>query len=171
MQNSAMSYYEELLTLGSHLREDERIALYKFLLRSKREVYITDARELLISRSLRREIANGDILYTLTDQVLSYSAKMKNESAFIENLRSLQLSKIPKLKVNKIVKFFAQSEVDVIWNYPIQGENSEEEGSFSIISIPYFDLRYYSERRSRVFGFINKLRSTDSKILDLLKTP
>ena len=38
---------------------------------------------------------------------------------------------------------FAQSEVDVIWNYPAPSAQQEEEGNFSIISIPYFDLQIY----------------------------
>ena len=170
MQNSGVSLYEELLTLGSHLRETERVTLYKFFLLSKRENYLSAARELLTAHELRREIANGEILYTLSGNFLTYSAKRKNELDYIENLRTLKLSKISKFRISSIVKFFAQSEVDVIWNYPLQGDEPEEEASFSIISVPFSDFRYYSESRSRVVGFINKSKFVDSEILHLLKT-
>lgn len=165
-----MSLYEELLTLGSDLRETERVALYQFLLSSKREKYLLDAQELMSSHTLKREIANGEIRYSLNGTELTYSAKKKGESGYLENLRSLRLSKFSKLRLRKIVKFLAQSEVDVIWNYPAQADESQEEGSFSIISIPYFDLRYYSENRSRVIGFFNKMKSVDSEILSQLKS-
>ena len=165
-----MSYYEELLTLGSHLRETERVTLYKFFLISKRENYLSAARELLSAHALKREIANGEILYTLSGNLLTYSAKRKNESDYIQDLRTLKLSKISKIRINSIVKFFAQSEVDVIWNYPLQGDEPEDEGSFSIIAVPFSDFRYYSESRSRVVGFFNKSKFVDSEILDLLKT-
>ena len=165
---SHLSFYEELLTLGSHLRETERVALYKFLLRSKRKGYHSDARELMSAQALKKEIANGEILYSVNGDVLNYSARRKGETGYIENLRTLELSKIPKFRINKIVKFFAQSEVDVIWNYPVQGQDLEEEGSFSILSIPYFDLRYYSEGRGRIEGLINKLKFNETKILQKL---
>ena len=163
-----MSFYEELLTLGSHLRETERVALYKFLLRSKREGYLSDARELMSTHSLKKEIANGEILYSVSGDVLNYSARRKGETGYLENLRTLELSKISKFRINKIVKFFAQSEVDVIWNYPVHGQEIEEAGSFSIRSIPYFDLRYYSEGRGRIEGLINKLKFNETEILQKL---
>ena len=164
-----MSLYEELLTHGSHLHEAERIALYKFLLESKHEVYLSDAREIIRARTLKREVANGEILYSLNEKWISYSAKKRGAIDYLENLRSLKLKGFPKFQIRKIVKFFAQSEVDVIWNFPLQGENSPEPGSFSIISLPYFDLRYYSTRRSRILGLINKIKSDDSEILQQLR--
>jgi hypothetical protein len=164
-----MSLYEELLTHGSHLHEAERIALYKFLLESKHEVYLSDAREIIRAKTLKREVANGEILYSLNKSWISYSAKKRGEIDYLENLRSLRLKGFSKFQIRKIVKFFAQSEVDVIWNFPLQGKNSLEPGSFSIISLPYFDLRYYSTRRSRVLGLINKIKSDDSEILQQLR--
>ena len=163
-----MSFYEELLTLGSHLRETERVALYKFLLRSKREGYLSDARELMSTHSLKKEIANGEILYSVSGDVLNYSARRKGDAGYLENLRTLELSKISKFRINKIIKFFAQSEVDVIWNYPVHGQEIEEVGSFSIRSIPYYDLQYYSEGRSRIEGLINKLKFKETEILQKL---
>jgi hypothetical protein len=78
--SSYLSFYEELPTLGSHLRETERVALYKFLLRSKRTGYHSDARELMSAHALKKEIANGEILYSVNGDVLNYSARRKGET-------------------------------------------------------------------------------------------
>lgn len=165
-----MSFYEELLTFGEELHEAERVALYKFLLQTQRDRYLADARELIASTQLRRAIANGEIIYALNGDTISYSARKKGKTIFHENLRSLRLSPIPKLRMNKIVKFFAQCEVDVIWNYPLQGEFPHEDGGFTSMTYPYFDLRYFANGKGRVAGFINKLKYDDSEILHLLKT-
>jgi hypothetical protein len=164
-----MSLYEELLSHGSHLHEAERIALYKFLLESKHNVYLTDAHELIRSNELKREIADGEILYSLTKNQISYSARRRGAVDYLQNLRSLKLKRFSKFQTKKIMKFFAQSEVDVIWNFPLKGNNLQERGSFSIISLPYFDLRYYSARGSRILGLINKIKSDDSEILQQLR--
>lgn len=164
-----MSLYEELLTHGSRLHETERIALYKFLLESKHDVYLTDALELIRSKELKREIADGEILYSLNKDQISYSARRRGGVEYLQNLRSLKLKRFSKFQIRKIMKFFAQSEVDVIWNFPLQDNEPRELGSFSIISLPYFDLRYYSARRSRVLGLINKIKSDDSEILQQLR--
>ena len=65
-----MSFYEELLTLGQHLHERERLALYKFLTKNKENTYKSDAIELLHSKELKSSIANGEILYVLKNNVL-----------------------------------------------------------------------------------------------------
>lgn len=164
-----MSLYEELLTHGTHLHETERIALYKFLLESKHDAYLTDAIELIRSNTLKREIANGEILYSLNKNKITYSARRRGAVEYLQNLRSLKLKRFSRFQIRKIMKFFAQSEVDVIWNFPLQGNEPQELGSFSIISLPYFDLRYYSARRSRILGLINKIRSDESEILQQLR--
>lgn len=164
-----MSLYEELLTHGSHLHETERIALYTFLLESKHDVYLSDALELIRSKELKREIANGEILYSIKGGVLAYSARKRGTTSYLKNLRFIKLSRFSKIRIEKIIKFFAQSEVDVIWNYPAPSSQPEEEGNFSITSIPFFDLRYYSARGSRILGLINKIRSEESEILQQLR--
>ena len=164
-----MSLYEALLTHGSHLHETERIALYNFLLESKHDVYLSDALELIRSNELKREIAGGEILYSLNKNQVSYSARKRGAANYLQNLRSLKLKRFSKFKMKQIMKFFAQSEVDVIWNFPVQNKDSQELGSFSIISLPYFDLRYYSASRSRILGFINRARSQDSEVLQQLR--
>ncbi|MFM6941660.1 MAG: hypothetical protein ACKOXI_06805, partial [Candidatus Planktophila sp.] len=169
VQNRVLSYYEELLTLGSHLRETEREALYKYLLISKRNEYFPDAKELLRIGKLDREIANGQISYSLRNGALSYSARKKGAAGYLENFRELKLHGIYRFRMGKIIKFFAQSEVDVIWNYPVLTNDPEEEGSFSIISIPYFDLRYFSKGEGKILGLINKMKFEETEILQQLR--
>lgn len=164
-----MSFYEELLTLGQHLHERERLALYKFLIKTKEDVYKTTAIALLNSKQFEGQIANGEILYTLNSDVVSYSVRKSGTSIFQENIREAKLNVIPRFRIKKLVKFFAQTEVEVIWNYPLQGQNPQEEASYCILSYPYFDLRYFSNGRSRVFGLVNKLRTNDREILTKLR--
>ena len=165
-----MNFYEELLTLGQHLHERELLALYKFLLKTKKITYKSDALELLNSGEVRNSIANGEILYYLKDNVVCYSARKSGSTAYQEDLRQVKLSHISKLRINKLIKFFAQTEVDVIWNYPLQGRNPQEEGSYCILSYPYFDLRYFSNGRGRIVGLVNKMKTNDKEILTKLHT-
>ena len=163
------TFYEELLTLGQHLHERELFALYKFLIESKSDTYKSNAMKLVNSKELKSEIANGEILYSLKGDLVSYSTRKSGTSAYQENVRELKLNPISKLRVRKIIKFFAQAEVEVIWNYPLEGRNPQVEGSYCIISYPFFDLRYFSNGGSRLMGLINKLRVDDSDIRQKLK--
>ena len=165
-----MSFYEELLTLGQHLHEHERLALYKFLLQTKDNTYKSDALELLNSGELRSSVANGEIFYSLKGNLVCYSARKSGSTAYQEDLRQVKLSHISKLRINKLIKFFAQTEVEVIWNYPLQGNDTQEEGSYCILSYPYFDLRYFSNGRGRIVGLVNKMKTNDKEILTKLHT-
>lgn len=164
-----MSFYEELLTFGSHLRETERVALYKYLLIKKRDSYVADAMELIAKGELKREIANGEILYSINDDVLTYSARKKGTQDFIKNLRTIHVNRSRKNRIRRTIKFFAQSDVDVIWNYPIQGGELQEEGDFTIISIPYCDVRYFAEGKGRIAGLINRWKFDDHEVMRKLK--
>ena len=163
-----MSFYEELLTLGQHLHDRERLALYKFFIKTKLELYSLDAIELIESQSLKRKIANGDIFYSLSGDTVSYSARKSGTLVYQENVREVKLNGISSFRVRKLVKFFAQTEVEVIWNHPLQGRNPQVEASYCIISYPYFDLRYFSNGGSRIVGLINKLRINDSDLMKKL---
>ena len=165
-----MNFYEELLTLGQHLHERELLALYKFLLKTKKITYKSDALELLNSGEVRNSIANGEIFYYLKDNVVCYSARKSGSTEYQVDLRQVKLSHISKLRINKLIKFFAQTEVDVIWNYPLQGRNPQGEGSYCILSYPYFDLRYFSNGRGRIVGLMNKMKTNDKEILTKLHT-
>lgn len=165
-----MSFYQELLTCGNELHESERIALYKYLLESKGDSYKSDACKLIESLHLESEIANGEMLYSLIDNTIYFSARRKGKVDFHENLRSLQLSRFSKLRTRRIIQFFAQCEVDVIWNYPLQNNLSPQDCSFTSMTYPYFDYRYFSEGKGPIFGFIIKFRSANSEILRQLKS-
>jgi hypothetical protein len=165
-----MSFYEELLTLGQHLHERERLALYRFLTKNKESAYKSDAIELLNSKELKSTIANGEILYSLRENVVSYSARKNGSSAFQEDVRQVKLHEFSRFRIKKLIKFFAQTEVEVIWNYPLEGRNLQEEGSYCILSYPYFDLRYFSNGGSRLIGLVNKIKTNDTEILTKLRT-
>ena len=164
-----MSFYEELLTLGQHLHERERFALYKFLVKSKKDVYQANAVLLSNNKVFDSKIANGEILYQLIGNTASYSARRNGAKLFQDNLRTVKLSSVPRIRVKKLVKFFAQTEVEVIWNFPLQGENLQEEGSYCTLLYPYFDLRYFSNGKSRIIGLVNKLKVEDTDLTDKLK--
>ena len=164
-----MSFYEELLTLGQHLHERERLALYKFLIESKSDTFRSNAMKLINSKELKSAIANGEIIYSLKENVVSYSTRKSGTMAYQENVREVKLNTISKLRIRKLIKFFAQAEVEVIWNYPLEGRNPQLEGSYCIVSYPFFDLRYFSNGGSRFLGLINKLRIDDSDIRQKLK--
>lgn len=165
-----MSFYEELHTLGQHLHERERFALYKFYIKAKKDVYRTNAVLLSSTKVFNSRIANGEILYQLNGNTVSYSARRNGTSQFQENVRTLKLSTIPRIRVNNLVKFFAQTEVEVIWNFPLQGHSLQEEGSYCILFYPYFDLRYFSNGKNRIFGLINKIKTNDKELLTKLRT-
>lgn len=165
-----MSFYEELLTLGQHLHERERFALYKFYIKAKKDVYRTNAVLLSSTKVFNSRITNGEILYQLNGNTVSYSARRNGTSQFQENVRTLKLSTIPRIRVNNLVKFFAQTEVEVIWNFPLQGHSLQEEGSYCILFYPYFDLRYFSNGKNRIFGLINKIKTNDKELLTKLRT-
>lgn len=165
-----MSFCEELLTLGQHLHERERFALYKFYIKAKKDVYRTNAVLLSSTKVFNSRITNGEILYQLNGNTVSYSARRNGTSQFQENVRTLKLSTIPRIRVNNLVKFFAQTEVEVIWNFPLQGHSLQEEGSYCILFYPYFDLRYFSNGKNRIFGLINKIKTNDKELLTKLRT-
>ncbi len=171
MQNSAMSAYEEFLTLGEHLHERERLALYQFLLESKEVSYLKNADDLDKNGTTSTFIADGEIRFELNEGSLTYSARRKGESMFRENLRQMNLTNIPFLRTKRMVKFFAQAEVDVIWNFPLPGNFPQEASSYTINYYPYSDLRYFSNGKGRILGFVKKLQINNSEILEQLRVP
>lgn len=166
-----MNFYEQLLTLGFDLHSSERIALYKFLMKSKRNRYISDAQELLESTQLTREVADGDISYLLKERMIYFSARRKGVRDFHLDIRSLQISRISKFRSRKMIKFFAQCEVDVITNYPIQTVKADQYTGFSINRYTYFDPRYFANGRSWIWGIIPMLRCKDAQMMQLLRDP
>jgi len=170
VQNKAVSYFEECLRLGEWLSEADRRALYRYLLESNKENYKAQANLLLENSSLNKKIANGEVVYTVLNSLVSYKARKIGSDEFTSEMRKMNLIGIPLIDTQRLKKFFAQSDVDVIQNFPLPGENQESEGGFCVDTYPYYTLAYYANGGNPVKGLIKKLRTNDKEILTKLRT-
>jgi hypothetical protein len=165
-----VSYFEECLRLGEWLSEADRRALYRYLLESNKENYKAQANLLLENSSLNKRIANGEVIYTLQSNQLTYKARKIGSVEFSSEMRKMQLMGIQLIDIQRLRKFFAQSDVDVIQNFPLPGENQESEGGFCVDTFPYYTLAYYANGGNPIKGLIKKLRTNDKDILTKLRT-
>ena len=165
-----MSYFEECLRLGEWLSEADRRALYRYLLESNKENYKAQANLLLENSSLKKKIANGEVIYTVLSRQVTYKARKIGSDEFTSEMRKMNLIGIPIIDTQRLKKFFAQSDVDVIQNFPLPGENQESEGGFCVDTYPYYTLAYYANGGNPIKGLINKLRTNDKEILTKLRT-
>jgi len=165
-----VSYFEECLRLGEWLSEADRRALYRYLLESNKENYKAQANLLLENSSLNRRIANGEVIYTLQSHLVTYKARKIGSVEFSSEMRKMQLMGIQLIDTQRLRKFFAQSDVDVIQNFPLPGENLESEGGFCVDTFPYYTLAYYANGGNPIKGLIKKLRTNDKDILTKLRT-
>lgn len=165
-----MSYFEECLSLGQWLTQEDRRALYKYLLSSKNDFFNKEAKKLIRLGELNYSIANGEIFYFVAEGYLSYKARKLNTTEYTDCIRSLKLSKYKRRNIGRIKRFFAQSEVEVISNFPLPGGNDQTDISYSINTYAFYDLAYYSNGKSRVRGLINKIKIDDSQTLKKLQT-
>ena len=163
-----MSFYEDLLSRGQHLYQDDRYALYRYLLISNQARYEEQVSKLVEGGSITSSVANGEILYIYSHGRLSYSARKKGEENLQEEVRHIQVNSLPQIRLKKMKNFFAQAEVDVIWNYPIPGIYEQEPASFSITSYPYYDLNYFSNGEGKFKGFLRKMKLEDNPTLQRL---
>ena len=85
-------------------------------------------------------------------------------------MREIKLTGLHTIDLARLRKFFAQSDVDVIQNYPLLGENPQTEGGFGIDAYPYYSLAYYSNGKNPLLGLVKKLRTNDREILTKLRT-
>ena len=165
-----MSYFEECLRLGEWLSEADRRALYRYLLESNKENYKAQANLLLENSSLNKRIANGEVIYTLQSNQVTYKARKIGSVEFFSEMRKMQLMGIQLIDTQRLRKFFAQSDVDVIQNFPLPGENQESEGGFCVDTFPYYTLAYYANGGNPIKGLIKKIRTNDKDILIKLRT-
>ncbi|MEO0016666.1 MAG: hypothetical protein RL589_1147 [Actinomycetota bacterium] len=165
-----MSYFEECLRLGEWLSEADRRALYRYLLESNKENYKAQANLLLENSSLNKKIANGEVVYTVLNSLVTYKARKIGSDEFTSEMRKMNLIGIPIIDTQRLKKFFAQSDVDVIQNFPLPGENQESEGGFCVDTYPYYTLAYYANGGNPIKGLIKKLRTNDNEILTKLRT-
>lgn len=170
MHNKTVSYFEECLRLGEWLSEADRRALYRYLLESNKENYKAQANLLLENSSLSKRIANGEVIYTLQSNQVTYKARKIGSVEFSSEMRKMQLMGIQLIDTQRLRKFFAQSDVDVIQNFPLPGENQESEGGFCVDTYPYYTLAYYANGGNPIKGIIKKLRTNDKDILTKLRT-
>ena len=165
-----MSYFEECLRLGEWLSEADRRALYRYLLESNKENYKAQANLLFENSSLNKRIANGEVIYTLQSNQVTYKARKIGSVEFSSEMRKMQLMGIQLIDTQRLRKFFAQSDVDVIQNFPLPGENQESEGGFCVDTFPYYTLAYYANGGNPIKGLIKKIRTNDKDILIKLRT-
>ena len=163
-----MSLFEEYLTLGPWLAEEQRRDLYKYLLKTRREKYRLDSEVLLQNRVLDTLFFFFSILYLISDNAISYKTKRVDEPVYGDEVRSLPLRRFNFLNSARIRKFFAQAELDVLRNYPNPGKELEENRGFGFNVYPYYDLNYYSNGRGKILGVLNKIRTKDGELLQNL---
>ncbi len=170
MHNKGVSYFEECLTSGGLLFQEERRALYKYLLEINKDFYVNKANLLLDKGITSRSIANGEATFYLKDRKVNYSARELNSDEIQSELREIKLTKIRKYNIRKLVKFFAQCDVDVISNFPIPGRIPKAESGYGFNTYPFYTLAYYADGKNRLVGLIRKIRADDRVILTKLRT-
>jgi hypothetical protein len=163
-----MSVFEDYLTYGRYISQAEKYSLYKYLLLVKLDSYSKDAAQLLKDKTLIRSIAGGLICYQLVGDYVSYSCKRVSEENFSAPIRTIKLSFINSISISKLTKYFAQVEVDVLSNYPLQGKGDDPNLGFGFIVYPYYDLNYYSNGKGKLRGLIKKLQLKDDPLLKKL---
>jgi hypothetical protein len=170
VHNKGVSYFEECLTSGGLLFQEERRALYKYLLEINRDFYKVQAKTLLAEGKVSRSIANGKAVYSVKDSIVTYSAYGLQSEIFSIDVRQIRLSKFKLLNEIKLRKFFAQGDIDIIRNFPLPSRYPREENGFGISVYPYYTLAYYANGGNPIKGIIKKLRTNDKEILTKLRT-
>ncbi len=170
MHNNGVSYFEDCLTSGGLLFQEERRALYKYLLEINKDFYFNQANLLLDQGTTTRSIANGEATYFLKDGKVNYSARKLNSDEIQVELREIKLTRIRRYNIRILKKFFAQCDVDVISNFPIPGPIQKEESGYGFNTYPFYSLAYYANGRNYLKGIVKKLRTKDNEILTKLRT-
>jgi hypothetical protein len=170
VHNNGVSYFEECLKSGGLLFQEERRALYSYLLEINRDFYTNQAQRLLETGMAIRIIANGEATYNLKDRKVNYSARKLNSDEIQSEVREIKLSRVNQRNVRKLQKFFAQSDVDVITNYPLPGTIPSEESGYGINTYPYYTLAYYANGKNYLKGLFVKIKTSDKEILTKLRT-
>lgn len=164
-----MSYFEECLRLGEWLSEADRRALYKYLLESNQETYEVQANLLLKNLTLNKKVANGEIFLSIENRTVGYTARELGSSHLTSEMRKMKLVGLRFMNIRRLKKFLAQSDVDVIQNYPLPGANPQTDAGFGIDAYPYYTLAYYADGRNYLKGLIKKLTTSDKEILTKLR--
>jgi hypothetical protein len=158
MQNRPVEDFEEILTLGEYLDEDDLHNLYLHLQTSNLDKYNTLLDELRKKGRSTSRAANGEIEYKLKLGKVSYSAREMETEHTYSDVRSMWFTPNYFLNRRRLIKFFAQSEVDVIKNFPLPGVNQRTSFGFGVHSYPYYELNFYSNGRGKLKGLLNKYK-------------
>lgn len=170
VQNRVVNFFQKCLTLGQYLSQEEKEALYRYLLGAKKNEYASQAAKLIQENELKTFIANGEIQYKINSKVVSYTARKLDEKEFTPAIRKLKLGILGTNNIRKLSRFFAQAEVDVLSNFPLPGTKQESDSSFGINTFPYYTFNYYSNGKGRLRGLLKKLKSADPEALIKLRT-
>lgn len=169
-QNRPVSTFEEYLNRGQWLAESERLAIYKYLLRSRIDKYKKDSDLLLKNKSHKSGLANGEISYSIHENVVECSIRKIGDDNWHEQVRTLKTSLIKPLLRRRLHKFFAQAELDALRNFPLQGKIPIEERGFTKNLYPFYTLNYYSSGSGKVRGLLKKIATEDDPLLEKLLT-
>jgi hypothetical protein len=170
VHNNGVSYFQECLTSGGLLFQEERRALYKYLLEINRDFYTAQAHVLLKEGTVTRSIANGEATFILKNKKVNYSARMLNSPEIHSEIREIKLARVKTRNIRKLQKFFAQSDVDIIRNFPLPSRYPREESGFGISVYPFYTLTYYADGKNLLKGLVRKIRTSDKEILVKLRT-
>jgi hypothetical protein len=170
VHNNGVSYFQECLTSGGLLFQEERRALYKYLLEINRDFYTAQAYVLLEEGTVTRSIANGEATFILKNKKVNYSARMLNSTEIHAEIREIKLARVKTRNIRKLQKFFAQSDVDIIRNFPLPSRYPREESGFGISVYPFYTLTYYADGKNLLKGLVRKIRTSDKEILTKLRT-
>jgi hypothetical protein len=163
-----VSLFEEYLARGQWLAESERLALYKYLLKTRIQKYRMDSDSLLKNKSYKSSTANGEIKYSINSNIVEYKVRQIGETDWTEQIRTLKLSPVKPLLRRSLCRFFAQAELDMLRNSPLREKGEFDKKSFTINEYPYYTLNYYSNGSGKVKGFFKKVSSQDDPLLSRL---
>ena len=170
VHNRGVSYFEQCLTFGDQLLQEERRALYKYLLESNKEFYTVQAKTLLEKGKISRSIANGEAVYSVKDSFVTYSVGQLQSENFSQDVRQIKLNRFRVLNIIKLRKFFAQGDIDIIRNFPLPSRYPRVENGFGISVYPFYTLAYYANGKNYLKGLIVKIKTSDKEILTKLRT-
>jgi len=170
VHNRGVSYFEECLTSGGLRFQEERRALYKYLLEINNDFYVSQANLLLDEGIITRNIANGEATYFLKNRKVDYSARKLDSDEIYSELRDIKLTRLRFYNIRKLQRFFAQCDVDVISNFPLPGPNPQEESGYGFNANPFYTVAYYANGQNLFVGLIKKIKTTDREILSKLRT-
>ena len=148
--------FDEILTLGEYLVEDDLRNLYLHLQTANLNKYNIILDELRKNGRSTSKAANGEIEYTLKLGRLCYAAREMETEHTYSDVRRMWFAPNYFLNRRRLIKFFAQSEVDVIKNFPLPGVNQRTSFGFGVHSYPYYELNFYSNSRGKLKGLIKK---------------